>query len=76
MNEVNMSFEDGFEIIDNLIKQVIIKGTIITKNDKEKAILLDSLNLMKCNIDNEKRYHEVSEMQKSLGMEEIKPLSR
>jgi len=55
MNEVEMSFEEGLEIVDKARKQLILKGTITAKTDKEKAIIMDSLNLIETEIENEKR---------------------
>jgi len=59
MNEVIMNHDEGIKIVEKIFNQVILKGTAIVKTDKEKAILLDALNLMKEFIESEKRRQEV-----------------
>lgn len=54
--DVGMTYEEGFEIISRFKKQATLKSNISAKTPKEKAILLDALNLMYDNIDNKLRY--------------------
>lgn len=60
-DRVYITYDEGFEIIANLRRQIMLKGSIKTKDEKEKALLLDSLGLMESSLNDDQRHLRMQE---------------
>ena len=55
MKEVKMSFAQALKITETFKDEVLEKGKLTIKTEKEKAILLDALGFMSQHIEDEMR---------------------
>jgi hypothetical protein len=60
MNEVHMTHDKAIEIIKKFQDELFLNGSVTTNTDKEKALLMDALNMQVDSIEDNRRYQEIS----------------
>jgi len=55
-----MTHDKAIEIIKKFQDELFLNGSVTTNTDKEKALLMDALNMQVDSIEDNRRYQEIS----------------
>ncbi len=55
-----MTHDEAIKIINKFQEELFLNNTIVVQNNKEKALLMDTLNMQIDSIEDNRRYQEAS----------------